>query len=231
MIRTVAAVLVAVGAGLWLRGGWQVAAYTLAAVLGVTALTGFCGAYRLLGISTCSYRARQWPLVVGALALLSLLLLAAYQNRPAPEPEVGVGGEESVVQVSSSTVQGALLAALEDERRARTSYAAVLVRLGEVRPFSNVIRAEEEHIALLEDRFRARGISIPEDATARSFAPASVAEACTAAVVAERANVALYRETLIPQVADVPDVREVFTALADASEFRHLPAFERCGSR
>ena len=59
-------------------------------------------------------------------------------------------------------------------------------------------------------------------------APATLQEACQIGVDAEIANAALYQNELLPVVADYEDITAVFTNLMNASEQKHLPAFERC---
>ncbi|HOH67062.1 MAG TPA: DUF2892 domain-containing protein [bacterium] len=52
IIRLLLAIILA-GLGSWsLIGAWQMAAYVIAAILLITAVTGFCGLYKVLGIST-----------------------------------------------------------------------------------------------------------------------------------------------------------------------------------
>jgi hypothetical protein len=38
----------------------------------------------------------------------------------------------------------------------------------------------------------------------------------------------LYRDKLIPEVTNYPDITEVFTSLMNASQDKHLPAFQKC---
>jgi hypothetical protein len=55
----------------------------------------------------------------------------------------------------------------------------------------------------------------------------SLSEACAAAAEAEVANFDLYDQWIATAEA-YPGIAWVFTSLRNASEFRHLPAFERC---
>lgn len=52
IIRFLAAVILAVFTYWGLSGAWQIAAYVIAAILLITAITGFCGLYKIFGIST-----------------------------------------------------------------------------------------------------------------------------------------------------------------------------------
>ena len=107
-------------------------------------------------------------------------------------------------------------------------YARVLKDHGEVRPFSNVIRAERRHAAFLEDLLKARGLAVPaHPAGAEVPGYASVREACAAAVEFETRNVALYDRLLA--AGPLPgDVKQAFDHNRMASLDHHKPAFERC---
>jgi hypothetical protein len=64
----------------------------------------------------------------------------------------------------------------------------------------------------------------------RSASPASLGDACCAAVLGERENAALY-DRLIGAVDAYPDVQRTLRNLRAASQDNHLPAFERCVER
>lgn len=101
-----------------------------------------------------------------------------------------------------------LLEALDDERKAEATYAAVIDKFGPVRPFSNIIEAEQRHSAALERQLRRLGRTVPLNPwTGMLPAPATLAEACESAVQGEIENVALY-ERLIPLIDD-PAARQV----------------------
>lgn len=125
----------------------------------------------------------------------------------------------------------ALVAALQDEYKARATYRKVIAAHGEVRPFVNIVEAEERHVQALVRAFERHGLSVPRDTwPTRVTTPATLRQACAAAVATERENASLY-DRLIEAVADHPDVRETFNRLRSASRDRHLPAFERCVER
>lgn len=128
----------------------------------------------------------------------------------------------------------ALFTALADEHNAEAFYAAVMEKFGEVRPFSNIIVAEQHHAELLREVMATYGLEAGSNPnlgsdTMRAAVPETLAEACAMGVEAEIANRDLYGKTLLPAAAGYDDVTAVFTALRDASENNHLPAFERCG--
>ena len=129
------------------------------------------------------------------------------------------------------SLEEALHAALDDEYHARATYHAVLETFGDVRPFINIVESEERHIEALKRQCEKHGIEIPSDKWAgRVLAPDSLLEACENAVKAERDNAGLY-EKLIEAAHEHPDVQETFRRLREASQERHLPAFERAAGR
>ena len=124
----------------------------------------------------------------------------------------------------------ALAEALDDEYRARATYEKVIAKFGPVRPFVNIVEAEERHIAALLRQFSRLGLDpAPDPWPGRVEASATLEEACAAGVAAEIGNGALY-DRLIAQAQD-PQIRDVMRQLRDASQERHLPAFRRCLSR
>ena len=126
-------------------------------------------------------------------------------------------------------VQQALDEAINDEYKALSTYEAVIVKLGSVRPFSMIKGAEEQHIASLKVIYDKYGLIVPENTwPSKVTAPVSLQEACQIGVDAEIANAALYDDKLLPAVEGYEDIVAVFTNLMNASEQKHLPAFEKC---
>ncbi len=124
----------------------------------------------------------------------------------------------------------ALSEALEDEYLARATYRKVIERFGPVKPFVNIVEAENRHIAALLAQFGRLGLKPPADTwPERVQAPETLAKACAAAVQAEIANDALY-DRLLDRVTDA-QIRSVMQRLQEASRTRHLPAFHRCLER
>ncbi len=123
-----------------------------------------------------------------------------------------------------------LHAALDDEYRALAIYDRVIADFGEVRPFSNIRRAEARHIGALERLFERYQLPVPENpwvGQIESFP--SLKSACEGAVVAEVENGAMY-DRLLSRV-ERADITGVFRNLQAASLERHLPAFRRCAAR
>lgn len=130
----------------------------------------------------------------------------------------------------STDVQKALDEAINDEYKALSTYEVVVAKFGMVRPFSMIIGAEKQHIASLEAIYDKYGLKeVPKNTWPNKVsAPATLQEACQIGVDAEIANAALYKEKLLPVVKDYKDITAVFENLMNASEQKHLPAFERC---
>ncbi len=125
--------------------------------------------------------------------------------------------------------QKALVSALNDERRAYATYQAVLAKFADARPFSNIVRAEKRHETHLLPLFAKYGVTVPanEYDPAKVDAPATLAEACAAAVKGEEENIALYDEFL--NFVKEADIRAAFDVMQAPSKEKHLPAFSRCG--
>lgn len=124
----------------------------------------------------------------------------------------------------------AMREALEDEYRARAIYRKVIEAFGPVRPFVNIIEAENRHAEALLALFERFGVEPPRDTwPGRVTAPRTLAEACRAAVEGEIENAAMYKR-LIGQISD-PRASTVMRRLQRASQERHLPAFRRCLER
>jgi hypothetical protein len=130
----------------------------------------------------------------------------------------------------SDRVKTAVEEALQDEYRgSEATYGSVLKAYGDLRPFSNVVRAERQHAAFLEDLLSARNLPLPKprEATVEAHGFASVKDACAAAVESETRNVALY-DRLIAADSLPDEVRRAFEHNRMASRDHHKPAFERC---
>lgn len=124
----------------------------------------------------------------------------------------------------------ALSLAINDEYKAKATYGKVIEKFGEVRPFSNIVKSEQKHIEELKELYNYYNIEIPEDNWYEKVPYFdSVKEACEAGINAEIENAALYDELFSKTQRE--DIIKVFTALRDASDNNHLPAFQRCGGQ
>jgi len=132
--------------------------------------------------------------------------------------------------MTTPDIKTILLDALDDERKAEATYAAVIEKFGPLRPFINIVEAEGRHSEAIKRQLRRLGHEIPANRWAgQGVAPASLALACEQAIRSEVENIALY-DRLIPLISD-DTVREVLENLQAASRDNHLPAFSRCMAR
>lgn len=157
------------------------------------------------------------PLTIAALAVAAL---AACGTTTSPTGPTAPAADVQLVSM--------LERAIQDEYRAEAIYEGVLVDFGQVAPFVNVLIAEERHSAAIGRLFTSRGLAVPASGSSVASVPhfGTVAAACGAGTLAERANIALYDELLRGELP--ADVRQVFTNNRSASLLNHLPAFSRC---
>lgn len=121
----------------------------------------------------------------------------------------------------------ALLEALDDEYRAWTIYDQVMADFGEGPPFSHIRDAEGRHVEALCTLFVRHGLSIPQNPWPGKVPRYdSLQAACAAAVAAEIANGEMYERLLA--ATQRPEIVTVLRHLQQASQQRHLPAFQRC---
>jgi len=173
-------------------------------------------------------------LVLGATNLTARSVSAAPEERRGePGRPTGIDGNRrggsSLPPVEPGTLDeaevNALVEAINDEYKALMTYQKVVDTFGAVQPFASIMRAEQQHIAALERLFVRYGVEIPvNDWYDRVPAFDSVTAASAAGVQAEIDNAALY-DRLFAAV-DEPDIVQVFTRLRDASQYKHLPAFQ-----
>lgn len=95
--------------------------------------------------------------------VLTMLIAGCLFVLPAvAESDFGAAGAEAD---SSRTLEEMLNYAIEDEFAARAEYEMIIAEYGELRPFCNIIRAEEYHIAQLIPLFHQFDFEVPEDAS------------------------------------------------------------------
>ncbi len=121
----------------------------------------------------------------------------------------------------------ALTEAINEEYGALNTYQAAIAQFGNIYPFSQIARSEQQHVDALARLFTKYGLPVPANpglATTPTWD--SLAAACQTGVEAEIADAALY-DQLKPSV-DNADILRVFANLQAASLNSHLPAFEAC---
>ena len=133
-------------------------------------------------------------------------------------------GAEGALRDESLTLADMLTYAIQDEYLARAEYDRIISDYGSIRPFTNIIRAEETHIDALLPLFTAYGITTPANEGADHVVSIpSLAQTYQAGVNAEVNNIAMYELFLDEELPD--NVRTVFESLMRASE-NHLHAFQ-----
>jgi len=169
------------------------------------------------------------PSVVAVLVTLTMGVAAcgvSSADTPVALPGSETSVDESSTELSQSEVE-ALEMALDDEYKAWSTYQAVIDKFGDVRPFANIIGAEESHIAALKTLFERYGLDVPENEwVGRVPEFDTVNDACHGGVEAEIENAALYDRLF--SMIEHEDILEVLHNLRDASLEQHLPAFQRC---
>ena len=142
-----------------------------------------------------------------------------------------LGALPATAQTLETKTEEALVAALDDERKAQAIYGAVMAKFGQVRPFVNIIRAERNHEAQLLGLFKTYQLTVPENQYTKKppSAPATLKDAFREGVTAEKENIVMYEGFL--KFVKEPDITRVFQNLMQASKQNHLPAFQRGASR
>lgn len=155
------------------------------------------------------------------ISLLSLVFIIALSGMSFAD-DYGATGAESQ---TSYTIEEMLAYGLEDEYLAKAEYELIIEHFDVSRPFTNILRAEKNHIVALERLFDTYGIKLPTvNPVEHTLLPDSIESAFETGVTAEIKNIAMY-ESFLEQ--DLPeDIRMTFEALKKASE-NHLSAFER----
>jgi hypothetical protein len=100
----------------------------------------------------------------------------------------------------------------------------------EVRPFINIRDVETRHIQALCSLFISYDVPIPKNTwPGRVTQYKTLHEACEAGVTAEIENKQMYEKLL--KMTDKEDILLVLGNLQEASQERHLAAFQRCVER
>lgn len=181
---------------------------------------------------------------LAAIAILALGLVGFAQTGSVSASSLdrgGPGGRGGYGQSAGTAVQGsgtaltplsteekdALSQAILEEYGALNLYNSVISQLGSVYPFSQIVRAEQQHVNALVRQATKYGVSVPANpglTNAPAFADLSAA--CQAGVAAEIADADLY-DQLKPDVTHT-DILQVFNNLQRASLNSHLTMFQAC---
>lgn len=138
-------------------------------------------------------------------------------------------GAKGAQQSSELTLESMLVYAIQDEYLARAEYEHIIEKYGAIRPFTNIIQAEENHMRMLKPLFAKYGFQIPADTAGEHIlTPKDLKHAFETGVQAEIDNIAMYEDFLTRPIPD--EVKSVFQRLKNASE-NHLRAFQKGLSR
>lgn len=131
------------------------------------------------------------------------------------------------METLNATEVRALHEALDDEYLSWATYDQIVRDFGDVRPFCNIRDAEARHIEALRTLYVRYGLPVPENTwPGRVPRYPDLRSACEAGVTAEIANAEMYDRLLV--ATERPDILSVLHNLQEASQERHLPAFQRC---
>ena len=162
---------------------------------------------------------------IRSLIFITLLAVVGYASA-----NDAVIGAKAAQMNSTPTLNDMMKYALQDEYLAHREYELIIKKFGNIRPFTNIIKAESQHIKMLSVVYDHRGMSLPEDTTANTIsAPTSLHDALQAGVQAEIENIAMYQAFLDNPMLSKPEnveVKTLFTSLMNASK-NHLSAFKR----
>lgn len=133
------------------------------------------------------------------------------------------------VESLSQAEKDALTTRLQEEYLARDVYTAVIAKLGNVQPFTTIVKSEEQHIAALTSLFTKYQLTVPADAQAARTSSlmagvTTVQDALNLGVTVEKEDINLYK-SLVASI-DNKDILQVFGNLQTASTTKHLVAFE-----
>lgn len=168
--------------------------------------------------------------VLMALSIFGVISISAISNESSQLPTNTNQSEIQTTQLTttSTTTENAKLAealtfAINDEYNAQAAYNAIIKKYGSIKPFTNIVKAEANHISLLKPLFTKYNIEIPANNATLTDIPTTLTNAYALGVEAEKANITIY-EGLLKE--DLPeDVKLVFQKLINASK-NHLKAFQ-----
>lgn len=168
-------------------------------------------------------------LLIGALAGTAAAAVSDRYGSPTGQmaaPVVGTYRSVTPATLDAAEV-AALTKAINEEYGALNTYQAAIAQFGNIAPFSQIARSEQQHLNALAQLFTKYGLPVPANpglATTPTWD--SLAAACQTGVDAEIADAALYDQLKLS--VDNADILRVFANLKAASLNNHLPAFEAC---
>ncbi|MCK5780935.1 MAG: DUF2202 domain-containing protein [Psychrilyobacter sp.] len=134
-------------------------------------------------------------------------------------------GHVGASEDDNMSVEAMIKYAIEDEVFARAEYEKIMEIFNIDRPFSNIKRAEETHMELLQPLIKKYDVTYEELDEKDLVIPKTLKETYEVGVQAEIDNIAMYEKFLKDK--NLPeDVEETFIKLRDGSK-NHLSAFQR----
>jgi hypothetical protein len=143
------------------------------------------------------------------------------------QPSSGFIAQAPALTPLSEAEKEGLQDAILEEYGALNLYNAIMADFGQIAPFAQIARSEQQHINALLRMADKYGVAAPAN-PGLSIDPAfaTPADACTAGATAEIADAALYDE--LKAFTTHTDLLQVYANLQRASLNSHLPAFEAC---
>lgn len=169
-------------------------------------------------------------LAVAVLAGSGIGIASAYAGPANPSRSAAcVSVANLPIESLSQAEKDALTTSLQEEYLARDVYTAVIAKFGSIRPFTTIVKSEEQHIAALTALFTKYQLTVPADTQAARTSSliagvATVEDALKLGVTVEKEDIARYKG-LVASV-DNQDILQVFGNLEAASTNNHLVAFE-----
>jgi hypothetical protein len=156
----------------------------------------------------------------------AVALFSFAENSATTNSEFGAAGAEGKTGLS---IDQMLTYAIQDEYLARAEYKLIIEEYGNIRPFTNIMAAEQKHIEWVTEILDRYEFTVPKDTAHRYVAlPEDLQSSFQAGIQAEVDNIDMYASFL---KEDLPgDVRDLFERLMRASE-NHLQAFRNNLSR
>ncbi len=134
-------------------------------------------------------------------------------------------GAKGALSDDDLTIVDMLMYAVQDEYLARGEYLAIIDEFGVQRPYSNIVKSEETHLAFLEEVYNSYNINFPaNNSEEHLIIPSNLLEAAETGVQAEIDNIEMYERFLEFELPK--NIENVFYALKNGSD-SHLLAFQK----
>ncbi len=134
-------------------------------------------------------------------------------------------GSQAALEDANLTLVDMLHYAAQDEYLARAEYALIMETFGNINPYVNIEKSEQQHLTLLRTLFNLYTQTFPVDPSeGPAVVPLSLLASAEIGVGAEVLNIAMYERFMSYSITE--NAYKVFHALKTASE-HHLISFQR----